>query len=178
MKKFAAVLIAMICGVVSYAQHYVPVDDSSQVAFTIKNLGFNVHGHFSGLHGKINFDPGHPEQSVFEVSVKAETVNTDNNMRDNHLRSDDFFDVKNHPLITFVSTKVIHRKAGTFFMEGTLTMKNISQPISFPFTVTPTTDGFRMQGEFETRRKPFTIGKSSTISDKLTVSLNVLVRKA
>ena len=170
--------MAMICLSVSYAQHYTPVDDSSQVGFTIKNLGFNVRGHFSGLHGKIVFDPAHPEQSAFEVAVKAETVNTDNNMRDNHLRSDDFFDVKNYPLITFVSTKVARAKAGTFFMEGTLTMKNVSQPISFPFTVTPTADGYRMQGEFETRRKPFTVGKSSTISDKLTISLNVFVRKA
>jgi polyisoprenoid-binding protein YceI len=178
MKKMAALLIGMVVFVVSYGQQYVPVNDSSQVTFTIKNLGFNVKGHFSGLHGKVSFDPAHPENSSFGVEVKAESVNTDNNMRDNHLRSEDFFDVKNYPSITFVSTKVTRAKAGTFFMEGNLTIKQISQSISFPFTVTPTADGYRMQGEFETRRKPFTVGRSSTISDKLTVSLNVLVRKA
>jgi polyisoprenoid-binding protein YceI len=62
-------------------------------------------------------------------------------------------------------------------MEGNLTIKKITKAISFPFTVTPTSNGYRMEGEFETKRKPFTVGKSSTISDKLTVSLNVLARK-
>lgn len=178
MKKITVLLAAIVLVTGVYAQQYAPVTESSTVGFAIKNLGFNVHGSFSGLKGRISFDPAHPEHSSFDMVLDANTVNTDNNMRDNHLRSEDFFDVKNYPQITFVSTKVAKgSKAGTFFMEGNLTIKKISQPISFPFTVTPTNDGYRMEGEFETKRKPFTVGKSSTISDKLTVSLNVLARK-
>src|SRR5689334_5222161 len=125
MKKIIALLAALVLVAGTYAQNYTPVADSSTVAFTIKNLGFNVHGHFSGLKGKITFDPGHPEHCSFDMVLDVNTIDTDNNMRDNHLRSEDFFDVKNYPHITFVSTKVTKGKAGTFFMEGNLTIRKI-----------------------------------------------------
>jgi polyisoprenoid-binding protein YceI len=179
MKKIIALLTGMALFAVSYSQSYIPVNDSSKVEFTIKNLGFNVRGSFTGLQGTIHFDAAHPEKSVFNVHIDAASVNTGNDTRDNHLRSDDYFDCKNYPRITFVSTKVSSGgKAGTFFIEGTLTIKNISKPLSFPFTVIPTNGGYWMEGEFGLQRKPFTVGKTSTISDKLSVSLKVLARKA
>jgi polyisoprenoid-binding protein YceI len=176
-------IVALVTGIVwitaIQAQSYIPVDDSSQVSFTIKNLGINVKGSFTGLQGNITFDATHPENSSFDVYIDAASVNTGNNARDNHLREEVFLDVKNHPHIKFVSVKVEPgKKAGTFFMQGTLTIKGISLPLSFPFTVTPTTDGYWLEGDFDTRRKPYRVGRTSTMSDKLTVSLRVLARKA
>jgi polyisoprenoid-binding protein YceI len=175
-------IVALVAGIVGFiaaqAQSYIPVDDSSKVSFTIKNLGINVKGSFTGLQGHITFDANHPESSSFDVYIDAASVNTGNNARDNHLREEVFLDVKNHPHIKFVSVKVEPaKKAGTFFMQGTLTIKGIALPLSFPFTVTPTADGYWLEGEFDTRRKPYRVGRTSTVSDKLTASLRVLVKK-
>lgn len=178
-KQFFATLAAMIMAIVAVGQTYVPVADSSAITFTIKNLGVNVKGSFSGPAGTIRFDPHHPETSHFEVHVAAATINTGNKKRDDHLREAAFFDVEHHPLIRFVSNKVAAgKKAGTFFMEGTLTIRSISLPLSIPFTAVPTSDGFVLEGAFDTRRKPYGVGKTSTISDKLQVQLRVLIRKA
>ena len=55
--------------------------------------------------GNIQFDPAHPDQCSFDVSVDAASVNTDNSMRDEHLRKDNYFDVKTWPRIRFQLTK-------------------------------------------------------------------------
>ncbi len=178
-RKIVVLLTGIVWFTVVHAQTYVPVNDSSSVNFSIKNLGIKVKGSFTGLQGTIGFDPIQPEKSVFEVLIDAASVNTGNEKRDAHLRQEVFLDVKNYPHIKFVSTKVAAgRKAGTFFMEGTLTIKGISLPISFPFTVTPTTDGYWMEGKVGMRRKPFAVGRTSTVSDKLTVYLRVLTKSA
>lgn len=178
-RKIVALLAGIVCFTVVHSQTYVPLDDSSRITFSIKNLGIKVNGSFSGLQGTITFDPNQPENSRFNVEIDAVSVNTGNAKRDEHLRQEDFFDVKNYPKIKFVSTKVTAGgRAGTFFMEGILTIKDRSLPLSFPFTIIPTTDGYRMEGTAGLRRRPFTVGKTSTISDKLTVSLNVLAKRA
>ena len=178
-RKMMMIWVAITWAAVANAQKLVPVDDSSSVAFTIKNLGVKVKGNFTGLGGAIHFDPAHPESSSFDVYVDAATVNTGNRKRDEHLQQAVFFDVKNFPHIKFVSTKITPgRKAGTFFMEGTLTIKSISLPVAFPFTAVATEEGYKLKGGFGMRRKPYGVGRTSTISNKLTVALDVLAKRA
>lgn len=178
-RKLVVLLTGIVGFAVAQAQTYIPVADSSSIVFSIKNLAMQVKGSFTGLQGTIGFDPDQPENSVFDVQVDAASVNTGNHKRDEHLRQEVFLDVKNFPHLKYVSTKVTAgRKAGTFFMEGTLTIKGISLPLSFPFTVTPTTDGYWLEGKFGTRRKPFRVGRTSTVSDKLTVFLRVFARRS
>src|SRR5450432_270340 len=105
MKSVLIVSIITISGIFALDK-YKPEDQGSSVQFKIRNLGFNVNGSFSGLDGNIQFDPNNLAASNFDVSVDANTINTDNNMRDNHLRKDTYFDVKNYPRIRFVSTKI------------------------------------------------------------------------
>jgi polyisoprenoid-binding protein YceI len=160
------------------AQTFAPVDSASEVKFRIKNLGFNTTGSFSGLAGVISFNPDNPDGCSFDVHIEANTVNTGVNMRDDHLRADDFFDVKNHPQIRFVSVKVSNnKKNGTLFVSGKLTMKGVTKDISFPFTAQPVENGYLFNGEFTINRKDFKVSGGSTVSDKLTVLLKVVARK-
>ena len=99
MKRFFLFLSVIISASSAVAQ-YKPTDQGSVVQFKIKNLGFNVNGSFSGLAGNIQFDPAHPDQCHFDVSVDAASVNTDNSMRDEHLQKDNYFDVKTYPRTT------------------------------------------------------------------------------
>jgi len=66
------------------------------------------------------------EQSTVEATVQMASVDTHGTDRDTHLKSADFFDVENHPTMTFKSTKVTDS-----FLEGDLTIKGITQPVSF-----------------------------------------------
>lgn len=179
MTRWFSLLFLFVLPVLAVAQGYHPVDESSSVKFRIKNLGFNVTGSFSGLKGDIRFNPSNYSECSFNVEVDAKTVNTGNGMRDGHLKKEDYFDTENFPAIKFVSTKVTgSNKAGTLFIFGRLTIKGTTKDISFPFKATPRTDGYAFEGSFTINRRDFKVGGGSTISDKLTVLLNVVVEKS
>jgi polyisoprenoid-binding protein YceI len=178
MKYVYATILALFSISFVSAQSYTPVDTASEVTFKIKNLGFNTTGSFSGLAGVISFNPADPGGCNFDVHIDAKTVNTGNDMRDNHLRGEDYFDVKNYPQIRFVSEKVTNtKKNGTLFVSGKLTMKGITKDVSFPFTAQPTSDGYLFNGEFSINRRDFKVGGGSTVGDRLTVLLKVTARK-
>ena len=169
-------LLTNLCG---YGQALLPVDKESKVKFSIRNLGMNVTGSFTGLEGKISFDEKNLGVSSFEATVDVNTINTGIGARNNHLRKEEYFDVKNFPRIRLVSTKVTaSNKAGTYFLFGKLTIKNTTLDISFPFTATPQDGGYLFNGEFKLNRRDYGVGGSSfTISDNLTVNLAVLAKK-
>jgi polyisoprenoid-binding protein YceI len=176
MKPIIFLFLFAIIGKPAGAQ-YKPVDDSSSVHFRIKNFGFGVTGSFTGLTGTIHFDPQHPADAAFDVSVNAVTINTDNDMRDDHLRAPAYFDVKNHPLIRIVSDKVtMSGKKEIFVFTGKLTIKDHTKDISFPFSTVAVDGGWRFKGVFTINRKDFGVGGTSTISDNLEVELNVMAK--
>ncbi|HEX6432074.1 MAG TPA: YceI family protein, partial [Niastella sp.] len=138
MKFVIASISTLLITINLFAQSLTPVDSASEIKFKIKNLGFNTTGSFSGLAGTITFIPDNPDGCSFDVHIDAKTVNTGVEMRDDHLRSADYFDAKNYPQIRFVSVKVSNtKKNGTLFVFGKLTMKGITKDISFPFTAQP-----------------------------------------
>ena len=171
---------AMILSWVCTFGQFSPVDSSSSVKFKIKNLGFNVGGSFSGLQGVIKFDPNNLSACSFDVNVDANSVNTGIDMRDDHLRKEEYFDVKKHPRIRITSTKITpSTKAGVLYFFGNLTIKETTKEISFPFTATQQSDGsYHFIGEFKMNRRDFSIGGGSTISDNLTVTLDVTAKKS
>ncbi|GAA3968509.1 YceI family protein [Mucilaginibacter dorajii] len=175
MKKII-LLALMICAVKYSHAQYKPVEDGSVLKFTIKNLGFGVDGTFGGFQGNINFDPQNPDKSSFDVTVNASTVNTSNSLRDEHLRAENYFDVKNNPRIRLYSTRII-AKNGAYSFTGDLTIKGKTQFITFPFTAAAITDGFLFKGSFKIKRKDFGVGGTSTIADELEVSLSVIAKK-
>ena len=180
MLKVVAVVVGVLACLSSISQVYVPVDDQSSVKFKIKNFGFNnVTGSFKGLQGSVQFIPENLAASSMDVTVDAKSVNTGINLRDNHLRKEEYFDVKKYPVIRFVSSKITpSSKAGTLFIFGKLTIKNVTREISFPFTAVPQEGGYLFSGEFKINRIDFEVGESSSVSDNLTVTLKVFARKA
>ncbi len=180
MKKSILLLITILTIKCSVAQvSLAPVDDGSKVHFVIKNFGINTGGDFSGLKGIIKFDPVNFGASVFDVSIDAKTVDTDNSSRDEHLRKAEYFDVATYKTISFKSTKVVRSKvAGRFYVYGNLTIKGVTKPVEFGFGATPKEGGIVFDGEFEVNRRDFGVGGSSiSLSDKLTVSLSVFAKK-
>ena len=161
-----------------FSQTYSPVDNGSKVHFVIDNFGIATGGDFTGLSGSIQFDPANIATSAFDVSVDANTIDTDIQARDNHLRRTEYFDVKNFPKISFKSTKVTKtNRDGYFYMIGNLTIKGVTKEIKFPFTATARDGGYMFEGSFKLNRRDFRVGKNSlSLSDNLTVSLSVLAK--
>ena len=168
-------LVALFVASLAKAQ-YVPTDKGSTLTFKIGNFGFDVNGSFSGFKGSINFDPQNIAAGSFDVTIDAATVNTDNHLRDEHLRDASYFDVKNYPVIHFASSK-ISSSGNSFRAYGKLTIKGKTKDISIPFTATPGADEYLFKGSFKINRKDFGVGGTSTISNALEVSLNVLAKK-
>lgn len=154
-----------------------PVAKESSIIFTIHNFGFKVTGSLEAPQGDIRFNPDSLPNSYFRVTIKSASVNTDNNTRDEHLREEDYFDVKNYPLISFVSASI--RTAGNkgdFTASGRLTIKNKTMDIQLPFTAVKSGDGYLFTGSFKMNRRDFGVGGGSTLSNELTIDIKVLAR--
>jgi polyisoprenoid-binding protein YceI len=177
MKHFIAFILLLLAENMVSAQ-YKPVDEGSSVKFKIKNFGFSTGGSFTGLKGTIRFDPADLAASGFDVTLDADKINTDNENRDEHLKEETYFDVKNHPVIRIVSDRItVSNQPETFILFAKLTIKGKTKDISFPFTATPSGDGFIFNGDFKINRRDFLIGGSSTLSDNVEVFLEVVARK-
>lgn len=180
MKKTLFLLAALfICACSITAQRILtPLDAGSKVHFVIKNFGFKVGGDFKGLKGTIKFLPANLPASAFDVSIDANTIDTDNESRDEHLRKDEYFGVATYKTIELKSTRVVpSTTAGRFYMYANLTLKGVTKPIEFGFGATAKDGGYVFDGEFKINRRDFGVGGSSTtMSDNLTVSLSVLAK--
>jgi polyisoprenoid-binding protein YceI len=89
-----------------------------------------VRGAFSGTTGVIDFDPAKPEAGGVELRIPAASVNTGDEKRDGHLRSADFLDAATHPEIVFKSTKVTTKGKDEFVVDGDLTIRGTTKPVS------------------------------------------------
>lgn len=92
-----------------------------------------VRGQFNEFDGTARLDFADPTKSTAEVTIKADSVDTHNEQRDAHLRTNDFFDAPNYPLITFRSTSVEKVDDERFALTGDLTIKETTKPVTIEF---------------------------------------------
>jgi polyisoprenoid-binding protein YceI len=102
----------------------------SRVEFTIRHMFSKVTGNFGAFKGVVVYDAAAPAGSSVNAEIDASSIDTNNERRDNHLKSPDFFDVAKYPTLTFTSTKVTAAGDGKFKVEGTLTMHGVSKPVA------------------------------------------------
>jgi polyisoprenoid-binding protein YceI len=172
--KIAVVLLANLLMHRMSAQQLMPIDAESSVNFTVSNLGIPVNGTFMGLTGSILFDENNLSQSSFEVSIESSSIETGIGLRNKHLKKEEYFDVANHPRITFSSNSLIRLPEGRFQTEGNLRIKNTTRKIVIPFTCKVTDKRYLFDGIFEVNRQDFDVGGNSiTLSDKVIVTLHV-----
>ena len=111
------------------ADTYVFDKAHSSLGFQVRHLFSNVLGKFDDFTGTIEFDEANPEQSSVEVSIKTASIDTGVKMRDDSLRSPDFFDAKKFPEITFKSKSVKKTGENTFDVTGDLTMHDVTKEV-------------------------------------------------
>jgi len=109
----------------------------SSVSFVARHaMVTKVRGSFNDMAGSGYFEAADPSKSHLEVTVQAASLDTRNADRDAHLRTNDFFDMENHPEIRFVSTSVERVDGDTYRVAGDLTIKGVTKPVTIDFEYT------------------------------------------
>ena len=102
----------------------------TSIGFSAKHMMFTtVRGTFTNFDGTVNVDEQNPQNSSVEVTVQLDSLTTNDERRDGHLRSPDFFHVENHPTMTFKSTSIEGSDANHFKLHGDLTIKGETHPL-------------------------------------------------
>lgn len=104
----------------------------SRIGFVARHaMVAKVRGSFNEFTGTGYFDAENPAASHFELTIDVASIDTRNADRDEHLRSNDFFDMTTYPQITFASTAVEKVDDDTFRVTGDLTIKGVTKPVTF-----------------------------------------------
>jgi polyisoprenoid-binding protein YceI len=109
----------------------------SQVGFAVTHLGVStVRGQFADYEASFQLDPQTKAAAAVTFNIKAASITTNNERRDGHLRSPDFFETEKFPEITFASTSVTKGRGDTYTVVGNLTMHGITKPVTLNATLT------------------------------------------
>ncbi len=103
----------------------------STVGFAVKHMLFStVRGKFNDVQATAEIDEQTGSLSSVNAEISVASVDTDNAKRDGHLRSDDFFNAERYPTITFESTSIEPEGNGNYLVDGILTIRDVSKPIT------------------------------------------------
>lgn len=136
MKKFLFSLLIVSVSVFASAQQAWSNDPAhSRLGFVVKHLSIaDISGNFSNFSVKvITTQPDYSDMKV-TLTANVASINTGVEMRDNHLRSADFFDVEKYPELKFVSTGVKKVSDKKFVLTGDLTMHRVTKPVTLDVT--------------------------------------------
>lgn len=164
----------------------------SRVGFVARHAMITkVRGSFDEFEGSGFFDADDPANSSLQLTIQAASIDTRNADRDGHVRGADFFDVENHPKITFDSTGIEVVDDTTFRITGDLTIKGVSKPITFDLEYTGTAvDPFGntrigLEGSVQVNRKDWGITWNAAldaggllVSEKVTLEFEISAIKA
>jgi polyisoprenoid-binding protein YceI len=133
-RRFTFAMAALVAASPAAAQDTWSVDKAhSEVTFQVRHFVTKVRGRFTDFAGTIVANAAKPDASSVEFTIKATSIDTDNEYRDKDLRSVNFFDVERFPEITFKSSKVSPATAkDQYSVTGLLTVRGVSKEIVLP----------------------------------------------
>jgi len=180
-KTIVIALVAILSQVSVYAQTTWNSDKAhSKLNFSVVHLGISdVEGLFKNFDATIKASKPDFSDGVFELSADISSINTEIEMRDNHLKSPDFFDAAKFPKLTFKSTSIKPNGKNKYTLNGNLTMHGITKPVSLNLTYRGTivhpmskanVAGFQLTGTL--LRKDFNLGSgypAPMISDEVEI---------
>lgn len=103
----------------------------AEIGFAVRHLMIaTVRGRFGAVSGTVTVDETNPRDSKIDVTVDVTSIDTRQEMRDNHLRSPDFFDVATYPTIHFVSKRIEGDIDGEFRVTGDLTIRGVTREVA------------------------------------------------
>lgn len=158
----------------------------SNVNFTITHFFTPVDGSFEDYTADIQFDPNNLESSSIDVTIPVSSINTENERRDNHLKSEDFFNAEEWPNIHFVSNNIEQTGENQFVAHGELTIRDVTREFELPFELLgvmdhPMREGQKVAGitaSAKLNRSDFGVGvgdwaATAVVGDEVDIQLNL-----
>lgn len=114
----------------AFSQTVYDIDAAHSAArFSVRHMMVsNVRGEFAKLSGSVVYDPAKPDATTIDATIDAASINTNNEKRDAHLKSPDFFDAAKFPTLTFKSKRA-WKADGVLQVEGSLTMHGVTRDV-------------------------------------------------
>src|SRR5271156_7222796 len=112
---------------------FVITPEQSTIKFYVKS-SVDIQGDFNKWAATLTFTSPNVSTGVFNIEIQAASVNTGSDMKDGKLKSKDFFDVKNDPLITFKSTKIVRTGPGVYQVQGNFTIRGVTKQDTLSLT--------------------------------------------
>ena len=135
---WVSVFVAVFLGVVPIVSgDEAPVYEVTPLESSIKfgvESSVPIKGTFDKWNASMKFSSTDVRSGVLNIEIQADSVNTGSNLKNNKLKSRDFFDVNDSPLITFKSTKVVQTGPNTFDLEGDFTIRGVTKPEKLTLT--------------------------------------------
>src|SRR5579871_3129480 len=136
--RFAILCLAAAVALPPLSHAQVPVfkttPSESSIKFFVK-ASVALEGQFEKWDATLTFKSTDVTTGVLDIKIDAATVNTGSGMKDNKLKSKDFFNVKEDPTISFLSTKVVQTSPTTFDVVGNFTIRGVSKPETLTLTI-------------------------------------------
>lgn len=188
MKKTVLALLFVMSGVVVFAQTWSLDKSHAKLGFSVTHLMVsNVEGSFKSFDAKITSSKDDFSDAKVELTADVNSINTENDQRDEHLKKPDYFDAAQYPSITFKSTSF--KKVGDkkYKAIGDLTMHGVTKPVELDVTLNGTAvhpytkktiAGFKVSGTL--KRSDFGISPSTpaaALSDEITITSNAEFEK-
>jgi polyisoprenoid-binding protein YceI len=150
--------------------------EDSSITFFVK-ASVAIKGNFDKWDAALTFTSPDVATGVLDVKIQADTVNTGSGMKDGKLKGKDFFDVKQNPLITFHSTKLVQTGPDTIEVDGDFTIRGVTKPEKLTFTVTGAGTGSgAITGTMAFDRKDYGMNKGIPfikIADRVEVTVDL-----
>src|ERR1700753_54159 len=148
----------------------------STIQFAVK-ASVPIEGTFEKWDATLTFTSAHVEDGVLDIKIQAASVNTGSRIKDDKLKSKDFFDAEQDPYITFRSSKVVQTGPFAFDLPGTFTIRGVSKPETLAFTGTREGNGrANIRGTMAFDRKAFGMDSGIPfirIADRVEVSVDL-----
>jgi len=153
----------------------------SEASFRVRHLVSKVSGKFARFTGTITVDNTNIALSTVDVAIETPSISTENEARDKHLKSPDFFEVDKYPAITFKSTAVKEVAKGKLEVTGLFTMHGVAKVITIPVTNLGTSPGMKpgtfvagFEGSLKIIRSDYGIKYGiPAVGDEVEITLNV-----
>lgn len=159
--------------------------DSSSITFTAYQKGQPVEGRFEDFTAEVELDPAQPDTGRVSVEIDTDSITTGHKDRDGALRSSSFFETGTWPTATFETDRIIASGDGTYEASGKLTIRDVTEEVTLPFTLEvgpdpedPSRQRATASGDLTISRLAYGVGQgdfasTSTVGDEVDIHIEI-----